>query len=83
MTTRPSRKIYLREDDAQAWRDCESAYELGYLAAEADYAAGLPPMQASDHDSLWGAFSDYAEGYDDGYLQMTCLQRYLDATAND
>jgi len=65
---RPSKLIYCRKDKEQAWRDCATAYELGYVAAEADMKAGLLPMHACDHNALWGAFSDYAEGYDDAYL---------------
>lgn len=62
---RPSYKIYARQDPEQVWKECDCAYEMGYIAAEADLEAGLPPMQAGEHDMLWGAFSDYHEGYDD------------------
>ena len=66
-TTRPSRSIYMRNDPEQAWQDCESAYELGYVAGEADIWAELPAMTADEHSDLWGAESDYAEGYRDAY----------------
>ena len=66
--TRPSKLIYCRKDKAQAWRDCETAYELGYVAAEADLRAGLIAMTAAQHGDLWGAVSDYAEGYADAYF---------------
>jgi hypothetical protein len=66
-TTRPSKAIYAREDKAHTWRECDSAYELGYIAAEADISAGLPAMTASEQNELWSATSDYAEGYGDAY----------------
>ena len=64
---RPSRSVYMRTDGQQAWRYAESAYSLGYLAAEADMRAGLDAMTANEHADLWGAESDYAEGYRDAY----------------
>lgn len=64
---RPSRAIYRREDKAQMWRECDSAYELGYVAAEADIAAGLEAMIRTEHDDLWGSYTEYAEGYRECY----------------
>lgn len=68
--TRPSRAIYTRRDPKQIWRECDSAYELGYAAAQADHAAGLPAMLETEHQRLWGLGSDYAEGYRDHYAFM-------------
>jgi len=67
MTTRPSRLIYTRQDKAQAWRQVDSAYELGYVAAEADIAAGFPPLTWDETRALWGVSTDYAEGYGDAF----------------
>jgi hypothetical protein len=67
MTERPSATIYLRNDPQQAWKDCDSAYELGYIAAEADIAANLSAFTTAQHSALWSHLSDYAEGYRDAY----------------
>lgn len=70
---RPSEAIYCREDKAQMWRECESAYELGYIAGEADMDAGLAPLTEEQHSNLWGATSDYAEGYGDACADAGAL----------
>ena len=66
-TSRPAEAIYLRNDKAQTWRECDSPYELGYAAGEADAIASCEPMTAAEHSDLWGNGSDYAEGYRDAY----------------
>ena len=71
---RPSKNVYMRTDVQQAWRYAESAYSLGYLAAEADLRAGLEAMTRSEHSDLWGADSDYAEGYRDAYADRKTMK---------
>ena len=70
-TTRPSHTIYLRNDPNQIWRECDSPYELGYIAGEHDYDAGLPAMTDAEQSDLWGLRSGYAEGYADAYADFT------------
>lgn len=69
LADRPGRALYFREDpDAQRLlNEGAESYEWGAVAAEKDYAAGLPEMSEDDHANLWGRNSAYAEGYRDTY----------------
>ena len=67
---RPSRLIYLRKDKKQIWRTVDSPYELGYVAGEADAQDGRPQMTYEEHQALWGANSEYSDGYEDAYFDQ-------------
>jgi hypothetical protein len=69
--TRPSHLVYLRRDVEQKWRDCDTAYELGYEAALADLRNNVPPMSEVEAQGLWGAGTGYSAGYFDAMVDAT------------